>query len=79
MIDQPDNIVLAFLRQIDAKLDRLGADMQDIKGRLTSLEQQVALLHGDFARQSSRIDRIGFRLHRIEPRPELVPAGPPIQ
>ena len=76
IIDQPDDIVLVFLRQMDAKLDRLVGDMQDTKGRLTSLEKQVALLHGDFAGQPARIDSIDLRLERIERRLELTPVLP---
>ena len=76
MIDQPDNLVLAYLRQMDANLDRLVGDMQDTKGRLTSLEKQIALLHGDFAGQSEGIDRIDRRLERIERRLELTPVMP---
>jgi tetrahydromethanopterin S-methyltransferase subunit G len=78
MVDQPDNMVLIFLRQIDSKLDRLVGDVQDLKSRLTSLDAKVALLHGDFAGQSVRIDRIELRLERIERRLELVPSQPQI-
>jgi len=76
MSDQPENLVLHYVRLIDVKLDRLVGDVQDIKGRLTSLEAKVALLHGDFAGQSARIDRIELRLERIESRLDLVPAAP---
>jgi len=76
MIDQPHNLMLVLLREMDAKLDRLLGDMQEAKGRLTSLERQIALLHGDFAGQSARIDRIELRLERIERQLELAPALP---
>jgi len=78
MSDEPDNIVLDLLRQVVGNLDRLGRDMRDFKDRLTALEQQVALLHGDFAGQSVRIDRIELRLERIERLLELVPSQPQI-
>ncbi len=74
MTDTQDNLILALLRRVDEKLDRLGEDMGDVKRRLTSLENQVATLHGDFAGQSVRIDRIENRLERIERRLELSPA-----
>jgi hypothetical protein len=71
MSDDPDNLVLVFLRRIDTRLERLAEDMRDVKQRMTSLEAQIALLHGDFARQSERIDRIEIRLERIEHRLDL--------
>jgi predicted nuclease with TOPRIM domain len=74
MSDAPDNLVLVYLRRLDEKTDRLADDMRDVKARLTSLEGQVALLHGDFARQSERIDRLEVRLERIEKRLDIVTA-----
>jgi hypothetical protein len=81
MSDDPNGKVLDFLRgqfdRVHVKLDRLSDDVSDLKRRMTSLETQVALLHGDFANQSLRIDRIDIRLERIERRLDLVdtPAG----
>jgi hypothetical protein len=52
--------------------------LADHADRLTSLDKKVALLHseialhGDFAGQSLRIDRIEQRLDRIERRLNLV-------
>ena len=51
--------------------------MREVKHRLTSLEvsvanlRGVANLHGDFAGQSGRIDRVESRLERIENRLNL--------
>lgn len=73
MTDAPDNLILVYLRRLDEKSDRLADDMRDVKARLTSLESQVALLHGDFARQSERIDRLEIRLDRIERRLDIMP------
>ena len=75
MADEPDNVVLAYLRRIDEKVDRLLADVRDLKARMTSLEAQVGHLHLDFAGQSARIDRIETRLDHIERRLELTHAG----
>jgi hypothetical protein len=72
--DAPDNLILVYLRRIDEKVDRLAGSVADIGRRVTSLETKVALLHGDFAAQSERIDRIGLRLERIERRLEIVAA-----
>jgi len=74
MVDEPDSIVLAYLRRMDAKLDNLVEDMRDVKRRITSLEAQVANLHGDFAGQSSRMDRLEVRMERMEQRLDLLPA-----
>jgi hypothetical protein len=70
----PDNLILVYLRRIDEKVDRLVSSVADLGRRVTSLEIKVALLHGDFAAQSERIDRIDLRLERIERRLEIVHA-----
>jgi predicted nucleic acid-binding Zn-ribbon protein len=69
-----DATVLEHLRYIGAAVDGLREDAQDLKRRMTSLEMQVAQLHGDFAGRSARIDRVESRLERIERRLELTPA-----
>ena len=74
MSDAPDNLILVYLRRMDEKLDRLTSAVGDLGRRVTSLETKVVLLHGDFAAQSQRIDRIEIRLDRIERRLEIVPA-----
>jgi len=74
MAEEPESILLRYLRQIDAKIDRVIEDLHDLKHRITSLENQIAHLHGDFANQSVRIDRIEIRLERIEKRLNLVEA-----
>ena len=71
MSDEPDSLVLRMLRRLDEKMDCLIDDVGDLKRRVTSLEQLVALLHTDVAGQSSRIDRIETRLERIERRLDL--------
>ena len=72
--DVPDNLVLVYLRRMDEKLDRLASSVADVGRRVTSLETKIALLHGDFAAQSERIDRIEVRLARIEGRLDSVHA-----
>jgi hypothetical protein len=59
--------------------------MQQIKGRLTNVETALAmvatevgsLMAGD-ARMQHAIDRMSDRLERIERRPDLVDAAPPL-
>lgn len=70
MADEIENH--AFLRRMDAKLDRLIDDMQDVKLRLGSLEQKVAFMSADIARIDGRIDGVNARLARIEKRLDLV-------
>ena len=55
----PDNLTLRMLRTLDAKMDRLHDDMQDIKVRMTAVEEALAGVH-------RRIDRTEIRLERIE-------------
>ena len=74
MSDQPDSLVLVYLRRLDEKMDRLAANVGDLSRRVTSLESKIVLLHGDFASQSERIDRIELRLERMERRLDLVPS-----
>ena len=71
MADEPDNLIVRYLRRLDEKVDRLLDDMREIKQRLSSVEVSVAHLHGDFAAQSGRIDKLENRLDRIEHRLDL--------
>ena len=73
-MSEPENLVLVYLRRLDEKMDHLLDGVQDLKRRMTLLELQVSTLHGDFAGQSVRIDRIEARLERIERGLDLVPA-----
>jgi predicted nucleic acid-binding Zn-ribbon protein len=66
MADEPDNIILVYLRRLDEKVDRLADDMREVKQRLGILEQQYAVL-------SARIDRLDQRVERIERRLDLIP------
>ena len=65
MADEPDNIVLIYLRRIDAKVDRLAEDMHDVKVRLTAVEEGLVGVH-------RRIDRLEARVEHIERRLDLV-------
>jgi predicted nuclease with TOPRIM domain len=65
MAEEPDNLVLQMLRRMDAKLDRVGEDIRDLKVRMSSLEENAAVVN-------RRLDRIEDRLDRIEKRLDLV-------
>jgi archaellum component FlaC len=67
MTDEPDNIVLVLLRRMDAKLDRIGDDLRDLKTRVTGTEEAIAGVN-------RRLDRLEARVERIEKRLDLVDA-----
>ena len=64
MADEPDNIVLAILRKIDQRTERMADDIQDLKARMTSVEEGLAGVN-------RRLDRLEVRVDRIEKRLEL--------
>ena len=53
MTSEPDNIVLQYLRRFDEKLDRVVDEMQDVKVRLTALEEGLAGIN----RRLDRLER----------------------
>ncbi len=65
MSDEPDNLVLQYLRRIDTKVDRIADDARDLKVRTTAVAEGLAGVH-------RRIDRVESRLERIERRHDLV-------
>ena len=70
-----DSLILEHLRHIRGRVDQLGEDMTIVKHRLTSLESQVAGLHGDNAILQRRMDGFETRMERIERRLDLVDIG----
>jgi predicted nucleic acid-binding Zn-ribbon protein len=64
MVEEPDNIVLVMLRRMDGKLDRIIEDVQNLKVRMTSVEEGLVGVN-------RRVDRIEERLDRIERRLDL--------
>jgi archaellum component FlaC len=65
MSEEPDNLVLRYLRRIDERLERVADDFADLKRRLTIVAESVA-------GQNLRLDRIDRRLERVERRLELI-------
>jgi len=65
MVEEPDSLALRFLRRIDEKLDRLTEDVQDLKIRMTAVEEGFVGVH-------RRMDRLEARVERIEKRLDLV-------
>lgn len=81
MSDQPENLILVYLRRIDEKLDRARDDLQDVTRRLTAVElglasvrREVAVLAEGDAHLGARIDKVTERLDRIDRRLDIVPA-----
>ena len=67
MADEPDNIILQYLRRIDAKVDHLADDVRDLKVRMTAVEEGLAGVHRRIDRVENRLDRIERRLDLVEP------------
>jgi DNA repair ATPase RecN len=65
MANEPENILLAYMRRFDEKLDRVAEDVRDLKSRVTALEEGIVGIH-------RRMDRFELRLDRIEKRLDLV-------
>jgi archaellum component FlaC len=68
MADEPDNIVLAPLRKIDQRTERMAEDLHDLKVRVTSVEEGLAGVN-------RRLDRLEIRFERVEKRLELSDAA----
>ena len=67
MAEKPDNIILVMLRRIDARLERLVDDVQDLKIRMTHVVEGLAGVN-------RRLDRLEVRVDRIEKRLGLIDA-----
>ena len=68
MAKEPDSIVLAILRKIDQRTERMAEDLGDLKVRVTAVEEGLAGVN-------RRLDRLENRVERIEQRLELSDAS----
>ncbi|WP_439541819.1 hypothetical protein [Hyphomicrobium sp.] len=66
-MSEPDNIILRYLREIDAKLDLVRADVHDLKVRMSHVEEGIGGIN-------RRIDRLEARMDRLEKRFQIVDA-----
>ena len=80
MVDDPDNLVLVYLRRIDSKVDALAQDIRELKERVSSLEVAVASVRRDIAvlaetdaRLQNAVDRMREDVSRIQRRLDLHP------
>ncbi len=75
MSEEPEGLVLVFLRRLDAKIDRLTDDVADVKHRLTAVEIALGSLAATeashYANSSLRSDKFDERLDRIERRLDI--------
>ena len=53
-----ENIIIKHLQAIRATLDNHGQMLEDLRYRVSSVEQQVAGLRADFAHYSNRTDTL---------------------
>ena len=65
MSDEPDNLILRYLRRLDAKLDRVIDDLRD-------LSRQVGVPTDRLSNIDVRLERTEIRLGRIERRLDLI-------
>lgn len=79
MTDDPERLVLVYLRRLDAGQAAIREDIADVKQRLNELTRLVARqgqdqlgLYETGARADARLDRFEERLTRIERRFDLV-------
>lgn len=83
MSDEPENLVLVYLRRLDAKLDRVLSDIAELKLRQTQTTQAVVSLRRDqasdaetMAHVQAQVDQLRERLERVERRLDLVDEPP---
>jgi hypothetical protein len=74
MADEPDNLVLVYLRRFDQQLGEMRADIRSLVLRVGALEQRFSApearfigLEGQMIGANGRLDRIGRRLDLVEP------------
>ena len=65
MADEPEHILLQYMRRFDERQERMAVDIHDLSIRLAHVEENQAGVH-------RRLDRIELRVERIEKRLDLV-------
>ena len=68
MVDEPDDLVLRYLRQIDQKIDNVADELKELKVRVGRVGTSLAQVQVHLAEHSVRMDKIDNRLDRIERR-----------
>jgi hypothetical protein len=75
MVDEPDSLVLRYLRRIDESVGQLRDDMREVKTRLNSVEVAVvnvaSVEMSHYAATADRLDRLTAPVERMERRLDL--------
>ncbi len=81
MPEDIDNLLIEHLRAIRTEIAKVKDDTNEIKMRLTSIDERLTLtekgianIHGDLAMLQIRMDKQADRIERIEKRLELTSA-----
>ncbi|GLK68887.1 hypothetical protein GCM10008179_25250 [Hansschlegelia plantiphila] len=74
MTGEMESLVLEQLRRIRASQDRMELDLQDVKIRVSAIEQHLGQVQIQIAGLNGRMDRFDERITRIERRLDLVDA-----
>jgi predicted nuclease with TOPRIM domain len=72
MPDEPENLVLVMLRKLDAKFDRQGEEIRELKSRMMAVEDMFAFLVTAVTRIQHSLERLEVRVERIEKRLGLI-------
>ncbi|WOE73919.1 hypothetical protein [Alterisphingorhabdus coralli] len=75
MTENVENLILERLKRIDQRLGTMEGDIQDLKIRMTAMEEHMAGLFTSMAGVHSRLDRFDERLSRVEKRLDLQDAN----
>jgi hypothetical protein len=71
MTDDPDSIVLRYLRRLDAKADRIGEAVSDLSAEVRGIKGHLAAFMQDEIAQDSALASIKDRLTRMERRLDI--------
>lgn len=66
MTDQPDNIVLVYLRRLDEKCDRMAAEIRDSSDRLGRIEVRFGAINRGLDRILARFTKVETNLDLVE-------------
>ena len=74
MTEQTENMIIEMLRRIRASVERVEADVGDLKLRTSAIESHLGQMQIQNAGMNSRLDRLDERIGRIERRLDLAEA-----
>lgn len=64
MANEPESLILQYLRRLDITVQAMREDIADLKRRMTGVEEGLAGVN-------RRLDRLDGRMERVERRLEL--------